>query len=83
MPDDDKLTPADPHDLAEAIAFALRYRGKKRVHQATNTWRGSQPNGSSSTWSKRASSSCGSRCSAVTLLSGADLKDDRDRAVCP
>ena len=22
------------HDLAEAIAFALRYRGKKRVHQA-------------------------------------------------
>ena len=34
MPDDDKLTPADPHDLAEAIAFALRYRGKKRVHQA-------------------------------------------------
>ena len=34
MPDDDKLKPADPHDLAEAIAFALRYRGKKRVHQA-------------------------------------------------
>ena len=34
MPDDDKLTPADPRDLAEAIAFALRYRGKKRVHQA-------------------------------------------------
>ena len=24
----------DPHDLAEAIAFALRYRGGKRVHQA-------------------------------------------------
>jgi hypothetical protein len=33
-PDDDKLTPADPRDLAEAIAFALRYRGEKRVHQA-------------------------------------------------
>jgi hypothetical protein len=32
-PDDD-LTPADPRDLAEAIAFALRYRGGKRVHQA-------------------------------------------------
>jgi hypothetical protein len=30
----DKLTPADPRDLAEAIAFALRYRGGKRVHQA-------------------------------------------------
>jgi hypothetical protein len=34
MPDDDKLAPADPNDLAEAIAIALRYRGKKRVHQA-------------------------------------------------
>jgi hypothetical protein len=34
MPDPDKLTPADPRDLAEAIAFALRYRGGKRVHQA-------------------------------------------------
>ena len=30
----DKLTPADPRDLAEAIAFALRCRGGKRVHQA-------------------------------------------------
>jgi hypothetical protein len=26
MPDGDELTPADPRDLAEAIAFALRYR---------------------------------------------------------
>jgi hypothetical protein len=36
MPDaaDDNLTPADPRDLAEAIDFALRYRGGKRVHQA-------------------------------------------------
>ena len=35
MPDaDEKLTPADPADLAEAIAFALRYSGRKRVHQA-------------------------------------------------
>ena len=33
MPDaDEKLTPADPADLAEAIAFALRYSGRKRVH---------------------------------------------------
>jgi hypothetical protein len=31
---DDKLTPADPRDLAGAIAFALRYRGGKRVDQA-------------------------------------------------
>jgi hypothetical protein len=36
MPDDadEKLTPADPADLADAIAFALRYSGRKRVHQA-------------------------------------------------
>ena len=34
MSDADKLTPADPRDLAEALAFALRYHGRKRVHQA-------------------------------------------------
>jgi hypothetical protein len=35
MPDaEEKLTPADPAALAEAIAFALRYSGRKRVHQA-------------------------------------------------
>jgi hypothetical protein len=34
MPDPDKLTPADPRDLAEAIAFALRFQGRKRVHNA-------------------------------------------------
>jgi hypothetical protein len=35
MPDaDEKLTLADPADLADAIAFALRYSGRKRVHQA-------------------------------------------------
>ncbi len=33
MPDD-KLTPADPEDLAAALAFALRYAGRKRVHNA-------------------------------------------------
>jgi hypothetical protein len=31
MPDD-KLVPADPGDLAAALAFALRYAGRKRVH---------------------------------------------------
>jgi hypothetical protein len=30
---DDKLTPADPSDLADAIAFALRFQGRKRVHE--------------------------------------------------
>jgi hypothetical protein len=29
----DNLTPADPPDLADAIAFSLRFEGK-RVHQA-------------------------------------------------
>ena len=30
----DTLTPADPSDLAAALAFALRYQGRKRVHNA-------------------------------------------------
>jgi len=30
----DKLTPAVPRDLADAIAFALRYQGRKRTHNA-------------------------------------------------
>jgi hypothetical protein len=33
MPDD-KLTPADPGDLAAALAFALRFEGRKRTHNA-------------------------------------------------
>jgi hypothetical protein len=33
MPDEDKLTPADPHDLADAVAFALRFDGR-RLHSA-------------------------------------------------
>jgi hypothetical protein len=34
MPDAEKLTPADPSDLADALAFALRFQGRKRVHNA-------------------------------------------------
>ena len=34
MPEADKLTPADPRDLADAIGYALRFRGRKRVHNA-------------------------------------------------
>jgi hypothetical protein len=31
MPDpDEKLTPADPDELAEALAFALKFEGRKR-----------------------------------------------------
>ena len=34
MADADRLTPAHPSDLASALAFALRYQGRKRVHNA-------------------------------------------------
>ena len=35
MPDpDEKLAPADPDDLAAALAFALRFEGRKRQHDA-------------------------------------------------
>lgn len=33
MPDtSQRLTPASPEDLADALAFALRFEGRKRVH---------------------------------------------------
>jgi hypothetical protein len=34
MPDAGKLTPADPDDLADSIAFALLFCGRKRVHDS-------------------------------------------------
>jgi hypothetical protein len=34
MPESDKLTPAEPRDLADAIALALQFEGRKRVHHA-------------------------------------------------
>ena len=34
MPDAHQLTPADPSDLADALAFALRFEGRKRTHIA-------------------------------------------------
>jgi hypothetical protein len=34
---DDKLTPADPSDLADAIAFALIFSGRKRVHDSDSS----------------------------------------------
>ncbi len=35
MPDDrDALTPATAEDVADALAFALRFSGRKRVHNA-------------------------------------------------
>jgi hypothetical protein len=38
MPDDEKLTPADPDDLASALAFALKFEGRKRWHDADAAW---------------------------------------------
>ena len=34
MPERVDLTPATPEDLADALAFALRYSGRKRTHDA-------------------------------------------------
>ena len=34
MTDPDRLTPASPEDLADALAFALRFSGRKRIHDA-------------------------------------------------
>jgi hypothetical protein len=35
MPDDaEKLTPADPDELASALAFALKFEGRKRQHDS-------------------------------------------------
>jgi len=30
----DRFTPATPEDLADALAFALRFSGRKRIHNA-------------------------------------------------
>jgi hypothetical protein len=35
MPDlEEKLTPADASDIAESVAFALLFSGKKRIHDS-------------------------------------------------
>jgi hypothetical protein len=34
MTEVDRLTPADPQDLADALAFALRFDGRRRKHDA-------------------------------------------------
>ena len=34
MTDDEKLTPADPSDIAGSIAFALLFSGRKRLHDS-------------------------------------------------
>ena len=34
MADGEKLTRADPHEIADSVAFALRFSGRKRVHDS-------------------------------------------------
>ena len=34
MPDDEKLTPAAPEDIASSVAFALLFSGRKRIHDS-------------------------------------------------
>jgi len=34
MPEDEALRPADLDDIQQSLAFALRYQGRKRVHDA-------------------------------------------------
>ena len=38
MPPD--LSPATPEDIADALAFALRYSGRKRVHDSADIMAG-------------------------------------------
>jgi len=40
MSEPDRLIPAHPEDIADALAFALRYSGRKRVHDAAETMAG-------------------------------------------
>lgn len=40
MTDAPDLKPADPTDLADALAFALRYNGRKRTHDSAEIMAG-------------------------------------------
>lgn len=51
------LTPATPDDLADALAFALRFEGRKRKHDADEFMAMMVANGLRRTLSGRASSS--------------------------
>jgi hypothetical protein len=56
--DENKLTPADPHDLAEAVAFALRFfGGRKRTATLTPSGPFLRRNALYAIWTAPASSS--------------------------
>ena len=46
----DEPTLADLSDLADALAYALRFQGRKRVHNADKIWRRSSASALSSIW---------------------------------
>ena len=37
MPDELQLSPARPEDLVDALSFALRFDGRRRVHHADDS----------------------------------------------
>jgi hypothetical protein len=37
MPDEPKLRPATPDEIAQSLAFALQYAGRRRVHDAVDS----------------------------------------------
>ena len=37
MPDELRLTPATPEDLVDALSFALRFEGRRRVYHAEDS----------------------------------------------
>ena len=43
MSDADRLTPASSEDLADTLAFALRYNGCKRTHDAAEMMAATSP----------------------------------------
>jgi len=37
MPDEPPLAPATPEDLVDALSFALRFEGRRRIHHADDS----------------------------------------------
>ena len=37
MPDEVQLSPATPEDIVDALAFALRFEGRRRVYHAEDS----------------------------------------------
>ena len=55
MPDAPHLHPATPDEIADALSFALRYQGRKRVNHADDMMARITPERLVSTWRRRGS----------------------------